>query len=117
MAYLSLVLHALSILLLWHAILITASLPRNHTDHLALMAIKSSITHDPQRVLDTWNTSIHFCKWQGVTCGRRHPRVTILDLGTTGIVGSLSPDIGNLSFLRVIRLENNNIKGVIPSQV
>ncbi|PWA88377.1 leucine-rich repeat protein [Artemisia annua] len=117
MTYFSLFLHAFSILLLWHATLATASLSSNHSDQLALMAIKSNITHDPQRVLDTWNTSIHFCQWQGVTCGRRHPRVTKLDLGTTGIVGSLSPHIGNLSFLGVIRLENNNIKGVIPTQV
>ncbi|PWA54230.1 leucine-rich repeat protein [Artemisia annua] len=117
MAYFSLFLHAFSVLLLWHATLATASLPRNHADHLALMAIKSSITHDPQRVLNTWNTSIHFCQWQGVTCGRRHPRVTILDLGTTGIAGSVSPHIGNLSFLRVIILKNNNLIGVIPPQV
>ncbi|KAJ0551488.1 putative non-specific serine/threonine protein kinase [Helianthus annuus] len=81
------------------------------------MAIKSSITDDPQHVLDSWNTSLHFCQWQGVTCGRRHPRVTKLDLGSRGLVGSLSPQIGNLSFLRVLRLENNIFKGVIPPQV
>nr|XP_043633395.1 putative receptor-like protein kinase At3g47110 [Erigeron canadensis] len=101
-------------LLLWSP---TLSLATNHTDHLALLAIKSSIIHDPQHVLDSWNTSFHFCQWQGVTCGHRHPRVTMLDLGSQGFAGSLSPHIGNLSFLRVIRLRNNTFKGVIPLQL
>ncbi|KAL4576164.1 hypothetical protein LXL04_012253 [Taraxacum kok-saghyz] len=94
-----------------------ASLARNNSDHLALMAIKSKITHDPQQLLKTWNTSLHFCQWEGVTCGRRHSRVTKLDLESSAIVGSLSPHIGNLSFLRVIRLSNNTFTGVIPPQI
>ncbi|KAJ9566110.1 hypothetical protein OSB04_002076 [Centaurea solstitialis] len=116
MAYFSLFFHAIA-LLSWSATLAIASLTGNNTDHLALLAIKSSITHDPQRVLDTWNTSLHFCQWQGVTCGRRHPRVTMLDFGSTGLVGSLSPHIGNLSFLRDIRLANNSFNGVVPPQL
>ncbi|KAJ9541182.1 hypothetical protein OSB04_027688 [Centaurea solstitialis] len=117
MGYLSLFFHAIAILLSWSATFAIASLAGNNTDHLALLAIKSSITHDPQRVLDTWNTSLHFCQWQGVTCGRRHPRVTMLDLGSRGLVGSLSPHIGNLTFLREIWLDNNSFNGVIPPQL
>ncbi|KAI3705054.1 hypothetical protein L1987_75285 [Smallanthus sonchifolius] len=110
--------------LFFHAIIVlllllcpATTLAINHTDHNTLMAIKSSIDQDPRRVLDSWNTSLPFCQWQGVTCGRRHLRVTKLDLGSSGIVGSLSPNIGNLSFLRVINLENNTFKGVIPPQL
>nr|XP_043637880.1 probable LRR receptor-like serine/threonine-protein kinase At3g47570 [Erigeron canadensis] len=99
-------------LLLWSPTLTT-----NHTDHLALLAIKSSIIHDSQHVLDSWNTSSHFCQWQGVTCGRRHPRVTILNLASRGFAGSVSPHIGNLSFLRVLNLQDNTFKGVIPPQL
>ncbi|KAJ9541181.1 hypothetical protein OSB04_027687 [Centaurea solstitialis] len=116
MAYFSFFFHAIA-LLSWSATLSIASLPGNNTDHLALLAIKSSITHDPERVLDTWNTSLHFCQWQGVTCGRRHLRVTKLDLGSRGLVGSLSPHIGNLSFLREIWVQNNSFNGVIPLQL
>nr|XP_043633400.1 probable LRR receptor-like serine/threonine-protein kinase At3g47570 [Erigeron canadensis] len=111
MAYFSLFLYV-GVLLLWSPTLAT-----NNTDHLALLAIKSSIIHDPQHVLDSWNTSFHFCQWQGVTCGHRHLRVTRLDLGSRGFAGSVSPHIGNLSFLRVLNLTNNTFKGVIPSQL
>ncbi|KAJ0837243.1 putative protein kinase RLK-Pelle-LRR-XII-1 family [Helianthus annuus] len=98
-------------------LLCPVTLAKNHTDHLALLSIKSTITLDPQNVLETWNASLHYCQWQGVTCGRRHLRVTKLDLGSRGIVGSLSPHIGNLSFLRVISIENNTFNGVIPPQL
>ncbi|MFS8013082.1 putative protein kinase RLK-Pelle-LRR-XII-1 family [Helianthus anomalus] len=110
-AYLSIFVHAIALLLC------PVTLAKNYSDRLALLAIKSAISHDPQHVLDSWNTSLHYCQWQGVTCGRRHLRVTKLDLGSRGLVGSLSPHIGNLSFLSVISLENNTLKGVIPPQL
>ncbi|CAI9273730.1 unnamed protein product [Lactuca saligna] len=126
MAYVSSLFHVIIIIIIallssWLPTLAIASYARTHTDHLALMAIKSSIANDPQQVLQTWkwntSTSLHFCQWEGVTCGRRHPRVTKLDLESRAIVGTLSPHIGNLSFLRVIRLSNNTFTGVIPPQV
>ena len=89
----------------------------NETDHLALLAFKSKIVHDPERVMDSWNNYVHFCNWQGVTCGKRHRRVTILDLQARRLVGFISPYIGNLSFLRVLRLNNNTFQGEIPPQV
>ncbi|KAK9082006.1 hypothetical protein Syun_030988 [Stephania yunnanensis] len=87
----------------------------NHTDQLALLAFKSQISHDPLRLLNSWNTSLHFCQWQGVTCGRRHQRVVKLVLKSRGLAGSLSPYIGNLSFLHTIDLENNSFHGEISS--
>nr|XP_043633398.1 putative receptor-like protein kinase At3g47110 [Erigeron canadensis] len=114
MEYLSFFLHVTALMLLWSP---TLSLATNDTDYVALVAIKLSIIHDPQHVLDSWNTSSHFCQWQGVTCGRRHPRVTRLDLQNQGFVGSVSPHIGNLSFMRSIHLTNNTLKGVIPPQL
>ncbi|XP_042519089.1 probable LRR receptor-like serine/threonine-protein kinase At3g47570 [Macadamia integrifolia] len=93
----------------------------NGTDRLALLAIKASITHDPFHVLSSWNDSVSYCKWPAVVCGgRRHPnrvRVTALRLSSCGLVGSLAPEIGNLSFLREINLENNSFHGEIPHQV
>ncbi|XP_076906115.1 receptor kinase-like protein Xa21 [Bidens hawaiensis] len=87
------------------------------TDHLALLAIKSKITYDPQQVFNSWNDSLPFCQWQGVTCGRRHQRVTILNLTDKGLVGSISPYLGNLSFIRYILIGYNQLHGSIPPDI
>ncbi|KAL4632600.1 hypothetical protein ACB092_04G063300, partial [Castanea dentata] len=89
----------------------------NETDHQALLAFKKQITHDPENILSSWNDSLHFCEWEGVTCGHKHRRVIVLDLSSRGLVGSLSPYIGNLSFIRVIQLYNNTIGGQIVDEV
>ncbi|KAF8026931.1 hypothetical protein BT93_F3426 [Corymbia citriodora subsp. variegata] len=89
----------------------------NETDRLALLAFKADITRDPFGVLNSWNNSIGFCQWYGVTCGQRHRRVTVLDLSSQGLSGSISPHIGNLSFLRNLSLSNNSLGHEIPPQV
>ena len=90
---------------------------KNETDKQALLAIMARILVDPFRVFSSWNDSLHFCKWQGVTCSRRHQRVTALHLSSLKLAGDLSPYIGNLTFLRVIDLENNSFHGPIPQEV
>ncbi|KAJ9541199.1 hypothetical protein OSB04_027705 [Centaurea solstitialis] len=85
-------------------------------DHHALMEIKSKII-DHRGVLESWNDSIPLCMWQGVTCGRRHQRVTSLNLRDNGLVGSLSPYIGNLSFLIYMNFSNNQLHGSIPPEI
>ncbi|XP_021802113.1 putative receptor-like protein kinase At3g47110 [Prunus avium] len=92
----------------------------NETDRLALLAIKAQIKPDPHNVLSSWNESIHFCTWHGVSCGRYHhqrQRVTKLDLQSQNLVGSLSPNIGNLSFLRELELQNNSFSIKIPPEI
>ncbi|KAF8026927.1 hypothetical protein BT93_F3422 [Corymbia citriodora subsp. variegata] len=89
----------------------------NETDRLALLTFKAGIAGDPFGVLNSWNNSIGLCEWYGVTCGRRHRRVTVLDLSSQGLSGSISPRIGNLSFVRKIRLQNNSLDHEIPPQV
>ncbi|KAF8026930.1 hypothetical protein BT93_F3425 [Corymbia citriodora subsp. variegata] len=80
-------------------------------------AEKAGITVDPFGVLNSWNNSIGFCQWYGVTCGWRHQRVTVLDLSSQGLSGSISPHIGNLTFVRKIRLLNNSLHHDIPLQI
>ncbi|KAJ0789987.1 putative protein kinase RLK-Pelle-LRR-XII-1 family [Helianthus annuus] len=89
----------------------------NETDHQALLKIKSMIAQDPYGVLNSWNDSFHFCEWTGVTCGKRHRRVTYLELTSQGLEGSLSPHVGNLSFLRRLYLFNNSFQGAIPHEL
>ncbi|KAM7466688.1 hypothetical protein LguiB_014250 [Lonicera macranthoides] len=106
----------LFVALLLNVTLATTNNRRNETDNLALLAFKSKL-HDPLGALNSWNSSVHFCKWQGITCGLRHRRVTVLNLSSSGLVGSLSPKIGNLSFIRSIALENNSLQGQIPPEI
>ncbi|CAN1321007.1 Probable LRR receptor-like serine/threonine-protein kinase At3g47570 [Linum perenne] len=90
----------------------------NETDRAALLQFKSMIDHDPLESLSSWNDSVHFCEWYGVYCSNRHyGRVTGLDLQSEGISGSISPHIGNLSFLKVLSLYNNSFTGEIPPQI
>ncbi|CAN1137339.1 Probable LRR receptor-like serine/threonine-protein kinase At3g47570 [Linum perenne] len=90
----------------------------NETDRLALLEFRSKITGDPLGALSSWNDSVHFCEWYGVSCSKRHHgRVTVLDLSSHGISGSISPHVGNLSFLRFLRLFNNSFTGEIPPEI
>ncbi|XP_031118804.1 probable LRR receptor-like serine/threonine-protein kinase At3g47570 [Ipomoea triloba] len=91
--------------------------PGNFTDHQALLSLKASIVTDPLHFTTSWNESTHFCEWFGVTCGLKHQRVTKIDLQSSSLGGSLSPSIGNLSFLREIMLYNNSFRGIIPEEI
>ncbi|KAH9717533.1 putative receptor-like protein kinase [Citrus sinensis] len=88
----------------------------NETDRLALLAIKSQL-HDPSGVTSSWNNTMNFCQWTGVTCGHRHQRLTELNLSSQRIGGVLSPYVGNLSFLRYINLADNGFRGDIPQEI
>ncbi|KAK9725002.1 hypothetical protein RND81_05G114700 [Saponaria officinalis] len=91
--------------------------PGNVTDHSALLAIKSRLVDHRGRILSSWNHSLHHCNWEGVTCGHKHKRVTRLDLFSIGLSGTISPFIGNLSFLDTILLHKNSLNGPIPQEI
>ncbi|XP_058189397.1 probable LRR receptor-like serine/threonine-protein kinase At3g47570 [Rhododendron vialii] len=97
----------------------TFAMRTNETDRLALLAFKAAIDDQASfGALSSWNDSVHYCDWHGIMCSRRHPdRVVKLDLTYEGLVGSLSPHIGNLSFLRRIILSDNNFHGPIPEEI
>ncbi|XVF10854.1 hypothetical protein REPUB_Repub07fG0218800 [Reevesia pubescens] len=97
--------------------LATPGVSGNETDQQALLQFKAKITGDQLRVMHSWNSSIHFCQWHGVTCGRRHQRITGLELKLLKLEGSVSPYIGNLSFLRVLDLEGNSFNNEIPEEI
>ncbi|KAJ8629234.1 hypothetical protein MRB53_022557 [Persea americana] len=90
----------------------------NATDALALLAFKQQISNDPFHSLSTWNDSLPFCQWQGITCSRRHPlRVVAMNLTGLQLAGPLSPFISNLTFLRVVDLSHNKLIGQIPAEI
>ncbi|CAI9764093.1 unnamed protein product [Fraxinus pennsylvanica] len=74
--------------------------------------------YDPLGTLNSWNEREDFCIWKGIFCGSRHPnRVVSINLRSQGLVGNLSPYLGNLSFLRTIILQNNTFYGQIPAEL
>ncbi|GJV56883.1 leucine-rich repeat protein [Tanacetum coccineum] len=115
-SHISILFYCLAIICLTSAN-VSASYGGNETDYHALLSFKSKITHDPYKVLTSWNHSFHFCDWSGISCGKRHKRVTVLWLYSHGLEGSLSAHVGNLSFLRVLYLSNNSFQGTIPHEL
>ncbi|GLJ39679.1 hypothetical protein SUGI_0811190 [Cryptomeria japonica] len=88
----------------------------NHSDEAALMAFKAAISLDPYNSLLHWNPN-HTCNWTGITCSSRRQRVVSLNLTGMGLLGPISPFLGNLSFLRVLDPKNNSFHGRIPYQL
>uniref|UniRef100_A0A0D9XTD0 Receptor kinase-like protein Xa21 n=1 Tax=Leersia perrieri TaxID=77586 RepID=A0A0D9XTD0_9ORYZ len=91
-------------------------------DELALLSFKSSLlpSQGDSLLLSSWNTSTQHCTWPGVVCGRhrRHPeRVVALWLPSSNLSGTISPSIGNLSFLRELNLNGNYLSGEIPPEL
>ncbi|XP_050242073.1 putative receptor-like protein kinase At3g47110 [Quercus robur] len=89
----------------------------NETDRLALVDFKNRITQDPLQIMSSWNDTIHFCNWLGVTCSPSCKRVTVLDLKAKKLVGFITPSIRNLTYLTGINLQNNSFYGEIPQEV
>ncbi|KAL5734403.1 hypothetical protein ACOSP7_032264 [Xanthoceras sorbifolium] len=96
------------------ATIITRNSAQNERDEVALTAFKSKIVYDPQGVLSSRNNSRHFCEWEGITCGRRHRRVTALDLSSRG---EIPLEFGRSFRLKSLILQNNSIIGEIPANL
>lgn len=83
---------------------------------VALMAIKNSL-HDPYNVLENWDSySVDPCSWRMVTCSS-NGFVSALGLPGMNLSGLLSPEIGKLSYLQSVLLQNNDISGPIPDAI
>ncbi|KAK7339862.1 hypothetical protein VNO77_20548 [Canavalia gladiata] len=89
----------------------------NETDVQALLEFKSRIIEDPFNIMSFWNDSIHHCNWIGVTCNPSNKRVMHLSLQQLRLGGTLTPFIGNLTYLTKLNLLNNSFHGEIPQEV
>lgn len=89
---------------------------RTHTrDVIGLNSLKGSFQNPPF----DWNGDPCLPKensWTGVTCSAAGTNIRVIGLNLTsmGILGSLSPNIANLTALSDIWLGNNRLSGSIP---
>ncbi|GFY85748.1 concanavalin A-like lectin protein kinase family protein [Actinidia rufa] len=92
--------------------------PNITNDQYALLAFKARITLDPKNILvNNWTSDTSVCSWIGVVCTARHNRVAALNIPDMGLTGTISPHLGNLSFLVHLNITNNSFHGVLPQEL
>ncbi|KAK2973192.1 hypothetical protein RJ640_009822 [Escallonia rubra] len=83
----------------------------NQIDYDSLLAFSQNISTHPSTPL-SWS-SPDCCHWEGIACGR-NSRVTSLELPLRGLSGSISPSLGNLTYLSRLNLSRNSLSGNLP---
>ncbi|KAL9688041.1 hypothetical protein QQ045_032454 [Rhodiola kirilowii] len=82
----------------------------------ALMSMKSKMI-DVDDVLGGWDiNSVDPCTWYMVGCSPEG-FVVSLEMASMGLSGTLSPSVGNLSHLRTMLLQNNQLSGPVPIEI
>ncbi|PKA53845.1 putative LRR receptor-like serine/threonine-protein kinase [Apostasia shenzhenica] len=108
-------LHALIICFFFFLLLFLPPRPTSsetETDRQVLSALKNQLSENPSGILSSWNGSVDFCSWEGISCHRR--RVSALSLRSHGLKGRLPPAIANLTALQRLDLSSNGFFGEIP---
>jgi Leucine-rich repeat (LRR) protein len=57
-----------------------------------------------------WLDEYSYCDWKGITCDDDRNHIIKLNLSNNGLSGRLSDSIGNLLFMEVLDLSDNDIK-------
>ena len=98
-----------------NAVVHCSTVRENNTDLQSLIDFKKGITEDPGGVLISWNTSTHFCRWNGVICTTTRPwRVSILNLTDKSLAGKITSSLANLTSLSILSLFSNRFFGQVP---
>ncbi|KAE8715761.1 Leucine-rich repeat receptor-like serine/threonine-protein kinase BAM1 [Hibiscus syriacus] len=79
----------------------------------ALIAVKSSITGDPQSYLSNWNANTPLCSFTGITCDYTRRHVTSIDLTNFTLTGTF-PLACPSPFLQNFSVAANQLAGPIP---
>lgn len=101
---------------------IVANSSNINNDRFSLLALKSHMKLDPHHILTkNWVPKKgSICNWIGVSCDdslHNHNRVIGLNISNMGLVGTIPPEIGNLSFLVTLDMDKNMFYGVIPPPI
>lgn len=86
-------------------------------DGEALLSFKAAIAGSDGVLLHWKQQDPDPCAWEGVKCDAATKRVVFLSLPYHKLSGPISPDIGNLYYLKTLALHNNNLYGLIPPQL
>ncbi|KAG0447172.1 hypothetical protein HPP92_028484 [Vanilla planifolia] len=92
------------------ALALIADAETNAGDAAAMRALSRSLGAD--RTLG-WSPNSDPCDWRHVTCV--DGRVTAIQIGNQSIVGTLPPELPNLTALTRLELQSNGIFGELPS--
>ncbi|KAM0848821.1 hypothetical protein ACQ4PT_054134 [Festuca glaucescens] len=103
---------ALMMLLLLLTVQLVVASKRCNPERDALRAFRAGVS-DPSGMLQSWNNTAHFCRWAGVTCEHGH----VTSLGVSGLSGTISPAIGNLTYLETLNFSKNTFSGSIPANL
>ncbi|KAL8503952.1 hypothetical protein ACS0TY_022618 [Phlomoides rotata] len=88
------------------------------TDKSALLSLKAHLTLHPHHILaENWTHTSSVCNWIGVTCSLRHHRVSALNISDMSLSGTITPELGNLSFLISLDLRYNLFRGILPQEL
>ena len=68
-------------------------------------------------VLLDWSTDISIEEWEGVVISDSPRRVIELDLSGKSLDGTIPPELGNITKLRILSLSDNELTGEIPSRL
>ena len=90
--------------------------PREENDVSALMALYLATGGDGWDVTDNWLTEKPLSEWHRVVTDRAG-RVVDLRVAQNNLRYRLPPELGSLSELRVLHLENNELAGEIPREL
>ncbi|PON51895.1 LRR domain containing protein [Parasponia andersonii] len=98
------------------SIAITVAYVECNSEGDALYAWKTKLK-DPNNVLQSWNPNlVNPCTWFHITCNIQNS-VTRVDLGNAGLSGPLVPELGNLTNLQYLEVNENQINGFIPREI
>ncbi|KAL3321318.1 hypothetical protein AABB24_039115 [Solanum stoloniferum] len=100
----------LLIVFLCHEVSSISILPHKHQT-ISLLKFKQSFTIDPSAsYFLSWDTSRDCCSWNGVVCDGITGHVIELDLGGSGLVGTIDSNssLFQLSHLQTLDLSRNN---------
>ncbi|KAL6527969.1 hypothetical protein OROHE_014919 [Orobanche hederae] len=69
----------------------------------------------PVSLAESWQGNNVCADWRFISCDSQGRNITVVNMDREGFSGTISPAFANMSYLRNLVLNNNNLTGAIPS--